>query len=110
MGLIHTIKTYWHFYDESRPPKARWGTDDIPDLLGKVMLVTGANAGIGYATARVLLEKNAKVYITCRSAKKAEEAADKLEKEVGTSRRPEVLVLDLADLKSVKRAVEEFRR
>ena len=61
MGIVRTINTYRHFYNESLPPKPKWGTKDIPDLTGKVMLVTGGNAGIGYEIVKGVLEKNAKV-------------------------------------------------
>lgn len=35
------------------PPKAKWSVADIPDLSGKVMIVTGGNAGIGRETVKV---------------------------------------------------------
>lgn len=37
------------------PPKPRWGVDDIPDLAGRVMIVTGGYAGVGKETVKVRL-------------------------------------------------------
>ncbi|KAJ7182395.1 NAD(P)-binding protein [Mycena crocata] len=79
---------------------------DIPDLSGKVILVTGGNSGIGYETVKALLLKNATVYLAARSPSKGKEAIAQLETDTG--KRAEFLELDLADLKSVRRAAEAF--
>ncbi|KAJ7205901.1 hypothetical protein C8J57DRAFT_1404980, partial [Mycena rebaudengoi] len=80
---------------------------DIPDLSGKIILVTGGNSGIGYETVKQLLAKNAKVYLAARSAEKAANAIDSLEEEI--KRRGAIFIpLDLADLHSVRRAAETF--
>ncbi|KAF5337815.1 hypothetical protein D9758_015699 [Tetrapyrgos nigripes] len=91
---------------ETFPPKPKWTTNDIPDLTGKVMIVTGANTGIGKDTVKALLEHNAKVYLGARSQAKAEAAIEDLRQKTG--KEAIWLKLDLADLKSVKAAVEEF--
>ena len=54
----------------------KWTEVDIPDLSGKVAVVTGANGGIGYETVRVLAEKGAQVVMACRNLQKGNEAAD----------------------------------
>ncbi|KAJ7476685.1 NAD(P)-binding protein [Mycena latifolia] len=81
-------------------------TRDVPDLSGKITLVTGGNSGIGYETVKVLLLKNAKVYLAARSPAKAKEAIAQLETETG--KRAEFLELDLADLRSVRKAAEDY--
>ena len=55
----------------SRARTTNWGTADIPNLRGKTALITGANSGLGYHTAKTLAEKNAHVIIACRSIEKA---------------------------------------
>ena len=95
-------------YDQGRPPKPVWGVDDIPDQTGKVVIVTGGNTGIGYETIKALLPKNATVYMASRSRQKAEEAIERLKKETG--KEAKFLELDLADLKKVKQAAQDFLR
>ncbi|KAF8313622.1 NAD-P-binding protein [Clavulina sp. PMI_390] len=91
------------------PPKAQWTTANTTDLSGKVMLVTGGNTGIGKQTARVLLERNARVYIACRSPEKAQAAFEDLKKSTGkTDDDVRVLEMDLASLPTVKAAVDAF--
>ncbi|KAJ7064334.1 hypothetical protein C8F01DRAFT_1219220 [Mycena amicta] len=80
---------------------------DIPDLSGRVILVTGGNSGIGYETVKQLLLKNATVYLAARSPDKAAQAIEKLAQETN-GKRAVFLCVDLADLVSVRRAAEEF--
>ncbi|KAJ8590565.1 NAD(P)-binding protein [Rhizopogon salebrosus TDB-379] len=72
----------------------------------RLFFVTGANVGIGKETARVLLTKNAKVYIACRNKAKGEAAIREFKDSTGKDAI--FLQLDLANLKSVKAAAEEF--
>ncbi|KAF7289657.1 hypothetical protein HMN09_01328200 [Mycena chlorophos] len=85
---------------------------DVPDMSGKIILVTGGNSGIGYETVKVLFAKGATVYLAARSESKAKEAIARLENEVPAtdSGRGKVvfLELDLSDLRSVRKAAEEF--
>ncbi len=72
------------------------------DLKGRTFLVTGANSGIGRATATELAQRGAKVFITARSEEKAKPVLDELGDNV------ESLQLDLGDLDSVRQCAKEF--
>ncbi|XP_049291537.1 retinol dehydrogenase 12-like [Anopheles funestus] len=80
---------------------------------GKVILITGANTGIGKETARELLKRGGKVYIACRSLKRANEARNDIVSQTGLS-DIHVRELDLASMESIryfaKRFLEEERR
>ncbi|KAJ3248031.1 hypothetical protein HK104_007757, partial [Borealophlyctis nickersoniae] len=88
--------------------KTGWTTSQIPDLTGKVALVTGGNTGLGYHTSLELARRNATVLIACRNVEKGGEAAEKIKAETGKS--VEVVELDLMDLKGVKACGEEVKK
>ncbi|KAI5117021.1 hypothetical protein M0805_000005 [Coniferiporia weirii] len=102
-----TLRVMRALWNEGWPPASKFSVADIPDLTSKVVIVTGGYSGIGREVVLALLQKNAKVYIAARSRAKAEVAIGEL-KEL-TGREALFFELDLADLKSVKRAVEEFQ-
>ncbi|KAJ2912527.1 hypothetical protein MD484_g7884, partial [Candolleomyces efflorescens] len=99
--------TYLSVLSESYPPKAQFRSQDMPDLSGKVAIVTGATAGIGKETAKELLAHNAKVYLGARNREKGEKTIQELKIETGKDGI--LLELDLSDLKSVAAAAEEFQ-
>jgi NAD(P)-dependent dehydrogenase (short-subunit alcohol dehydrogenase family) len=84
-----------------------WSLDDIGDQTGRVALITGANSGIGFETARVLADRGAHVVMACRDPHKARLAADELENDLDRS-SIELLTLDLSDLVAVRRSAEQF--
>lgn len=76
-------------------------------LAEKVALVTGANTGIGRATALELAKQRYHVFLACRSVEKGNEAVAHV-REATKSDRAELLVLDLASLASVREAAATF--
>lgn len=79
---------------------AKWTEGDIPDLTGKVALVTGANSGLGFNTTRALAAHGAQVIMACRTREKAERAADEMRAQQADARL-DIRSLDLSDLDSV---------
>ncbi len=78
-----------------------WVADQIPDQSGRTVLVTGANSGLGLITAGELARAGAMVLITARDELKAEAAESEIRDRVPEATL-EPLVLDLADLGSVR--------
>lgn len=79
----------------------RWTMNDIPDQSGKTAVITGANSGLGFNTARGLAAKGAKVIMACRTPAKAEAARDEILAETPNADL-EIRQLDLSDLASVR--------
>ncbi|KAG8858988.1 hypothetical protein FRB96_004808 [Tulasnella sp. 330] len=87
---------------------------DIPNLKGKVALVTGGNGGLGYATVAELVKHGATVYMGARNESRATGAIAKLKAD-GYMDGPNSgkvlwLELDQETPKQAKRAAEEFMR
>lgn len=79
--------------------------DSERDLDGRVFVVTGANTGIGAATARALAERGGRVVLACRSEEKTRPVIDAIEQGGGAA---DFLRLDLADLSQVRAAADEL--
>ncbi|KAI0602498.1 hypothetical protein F4775DRAFT_245498 [Biscogniauxia sp. FL1348] len=91
------------------PPCPKFTEKDIPDQTGKVHIVTGGTSGVGFELAKILYQKNATVYIAARSAEKIDSAISAIRKENESSLgKLQPLLLDLADLSTIKPAAEQF--
>ncbi len=80
---------------------------DVPDMSGKTAVITGANTGLGFETAKVLAGRGASVVIACRSQAKADEALALIREEHSDAKLSSV-ALDLGSLASVRAAAEEI--
>lgn len=103
--------TFWKTY--FTPP--HFTNDMIPDLTGKVAIVTGANGGVGYATTVALAAHGARVFMACRSEARAKEAMDRVRHEIERDYplyrggvKLDFLELDLGDLTKVYQSAQAF--
>lgn len=80
-----------------------WTTADIPDLRGKVAVVTGANGGLGFESAKALAGAGAHVVMAARTQNKAQAAFNEI-LSVHPTAQLEIVELDLGSLESVRNA------
>lgn len=85
----------------------KWTESSVPNLQGKCALITGANSGIGFETARVMAEKGAQVVLACRNESKAIQAMSKI-RERSPAAQLHFLPLDLSSLQSIRDMAEMF--
>ncbi|KAF1828199.1 NAD(P)-binding protein [Decorospora gaudefroyi] len=91
------------------PPSPPFTEKHLPDLGGKVYVVTGASGGVGKEVARILYSKNAKVFIAARNEKKATAAIADIQATCPKSKGSLVFQhLDLADLATIKGSAESI--
>jgi NAD(P)-dependent dehydrogenase (short-subunit alcohol dehydrogenase family) len=84
-----------------------WTVADIPDLSGRIAVVTGANGGLGLETSRALARAGAHVVMAARNQDKAAVAVADIRESVSEPSL-EVVALDLAAQGSVREAVEQI--
>lgn len=86
----------------------KWSAADVPDQSGRVVVVTGANTGIGYHTAAVFADRGAHVVLAVRNLEKGNAARARI-----MAARPGAHVtlqqLDLCSLDSVRAAADALR-
>jgi len=87
--------------------KENWTTANIPDLSGKVIIVTGGNSGLGYESVKAFAEKGAEVILATRSIEKGETAKQQIGNVKG---KIVVMQLDLMDFASVKSFADNFSK
>lgn len=78
-------------------------------LTGKIYIVTGANAGIGYATSKQLVEQGATVIMACRSQERGETARTEIVRATGND-QVHMMLMDMASLASIREFVTAFNQ
>lgn len=88
--------------------KSHWSASDIPDQSGRVVVVTGANTGLGYHTAEALAGRGAHVVLAVRNPEKGNAAVAQI---VAAKPQADVTLqaLDLSSLDSVRSAADALR-
>ena len=87
----------------------KWIADQIPSQLGRRIVITGANSGIGFETARELARRHAEIILPARSAKKADQAANRILREMPSAKIIPA-ILDLASQASIREFVSWYSR
>jgi NAD(P)-dependent dehydrogenase (short-subunit alcohol dehydrogenase family) len=85
----------------------KWTFDNIPDLQGRTIIVTGGNSGLGYESVKAFAQNGAKVVLACRNLEKGEKAKTEI---MQTAPKGEIVVMkiDLMDLDSVREFALQF--
>lgn len=85
----------------------KWTLNNIPDLTGKVIIVTGGNSGLGYESVKAFAEKGAEVILASRSQENGNAAKETIGNVEG---KIVVMELDLADFSSIEKFVKKFKK
>lgn len=107
-GYLKNISKYTSPVQNS--PSIRLGQEgaDGVDLSEKVVVITGANSGIGKDLATYAAAKGAKLYMFCRSKDRAEKAKKEI-LDATKSKTVDIILIDLGELASVRNAVKELQ-
>ncbi len=85
-----------------------WTKNNIPDLSGKIAIVTGSNTGIGFETAKALFAAGAQVTIAARDVQKAKKAIQKIQSDTAGTGTLDYGKLDLANIGQVREFADLF--
>jgi len=108
-NLVFATEGYTHYL---APAFASKKLPQLPEtsLIGAHIIVTGANQGIGYATAKALFARGATVHMVCRDEARGAAAMKRMEQELGAPRGGalELHVADLSSLSQTRHLVERY--
>lgn len=89
--------------------KAKWTLDNVPDMTGKTIIITGANSGLGFESSKILSNAGADVIMACRSEEKGLAARKAILIE-NPGVKIKVMPLDLMSLDSVRQFADAFKK
>jgi NAD(P)-dependent dehydrogenase (short-subunit alcohol dehydrogenase family) len=87
--------------------RKNWTFNNIPNLTGKTVIITGGNSGLGFEAVKALSRNNGEVILASRSVERGEQAKEAIQSEYPQA-NIEVRELDLADIDSIKEFTSEF--
>lgn len=90
-------------------PKETWGIthEEVPSQQDRLMIITGANTGLGFSSTKILAQKGAKVVMGCRSMTKCTKAAEKI-RALNNNAQLYPMEIDLSSLSSVQAFAKTF--
>lgn len=87
----------------------KWIEKNIPDLNGKIIVVTGATGGLGREICKCLAQNNAHIVLACRNKNLAEKLKQDLIAEFGKI-KIDFVPLDLSDMTSVQNFIKDIKK
>lgn len=87
---------------------SKWSQHNIPNLAGKIIVITGANSGLGLESSRILASKGATVVMTARNMTKGQAAFDDIMQDQPTASL-DLMQLDVGDLDAVQAFADAFK-
>ncbi|EGG17437.1 hypothetical protein DFA_08432 [Cavenderia fasciculata] len=106
--IIFTIVIIAIYVIKSLPKTIKMSEEDLRDIADKVVIITGANAGLGKEIAKKFAALNAHVILACRTERKAIEAVEEIKKESG-NQKIEYMLLDLLSFDSIVSFAKRFK-
>lgn len=104
---MSALSSFWH--QSFFLPQPTLTESNLPNQLGRVAIITGGYAGVGFELAKIIYQRNGTVYIAGRNSLKAGAAISKIQTAHPDSKgRLEFLQLDLSDLSTIKGSAKDF--
>jgi NAD(P)-dependent dehydrogenase (short-subunit alcohol dehydrogenase family) len=106
---LNPVKPNWikSLSQKARPNVAPWTTNQIPDLSDKTVVITGANSGLGFESAKALANRGAEVILACRSEERGENARQEILAQIPHAKL-HAMTVNLQDLSSVENFARTF--